>query len=323
LAGLEGETAGGRARAKHMDAFVHPRFYAMIESAEFEGFFGGGRRLYTTGLRATACEEEGGAVVLRLLPTASAVFELRATTDAGLLRAFFGVEIDGGGRAVQSATAAFEAGQVWGTVESVAASQDKLRGDAVVELAVLEPGNVEARVVAVEFRGSDGPVARALHRGDHLGLVCAEAQGDAGFVYGAQTLAFVLAGRRTAQAGRVTQVDMRQHTARATVSQLRADMVGVTVLARVAAVSANMPAEGEARRRALRVSDATATCDATVWGALAERAARLRVGQMVLLQSFDTHTEHGAVMLNGSTDIHSDIVVVSSLPALPPSARLR
>ncbi|KAJ2826969.1 hypothetical protein GGI24_002770 [Coemansia furcata] len=293
---------------RQMAAFVHQRFYAMLESAEFEAFFAASRAVYMAGLRTTACDDE-----LRLLPTTAAVFVLDAVRDALLLRAFFGVADN----VMSLAEPAFDAGQVWGVVDRVAPSAEHPAA-AVVDVIVRPPGRLPPRVVAVEFRGADASLAQAFHRGDCLGLVCAE-EAAGTLAYGAQTLAFVLPAAEkppepVAQPPRVW------------LSQLRADTSDLTLLVRVVAVSPNIPADadGEPFRRALRVADATASCDVTVWGALAQRTAvRLRAGQTVLLRGFDAHAEHGVVMLNGSTDIGSAIDCVSALPAIPHSAALR
>ncbi|KAJ2809279.1 hypothetical protein H4S07_003238, partial [Coemansia furcata] len=295
---------------RQMAAFVHQRFYAMIESAEFEAFFAASRAVYVAGLRTTACDNE-----LRLLPTTAAVFVLDAARDAPLLRAFFGVA---DACPTPAAEPAFDAGQVWGVVDRVTPPAE--HPAAVVDVIVRPPGRLPPRVVAVEFCGADASLAQAFHRGDCLGLVCAAAAEVAGtLAYGAQTLAFVLPAAEklpepVAQAPRVW------------LSQLRADTSDLTLLVRVVAVSPNIPADadGEPFRRALRVADATASCDVTVWGALAQRTAvRLRAGQTVLLRGFDAHAEHGVVMLNGSTDIGSAIDCVSAFPATPHSAALR
>ncbi|KAJ1661861.1 hypothetical protein GGF38_003450, partial [Coemansia sp. RSA 25] len=333
---------------RQMAAFVHQRFYAMIESAEFEGFFAAGRAVFLAGLRCTQAgggvlsglgeAKEGGARRLLpttdamsvLLPTTDAVFVLRADRDARLLRAFFGVVVVDASRCTaQTAAPEFDAGQVWGVVDAV-----RLPCSDRPHCAVVEITTNAAQTVAVEFRGSASSLARAFHRGDCLGLVCASSSAGAGggggaatVAYGAQTLAFVLA----AAAAAATQ--QRTH-------DVAPGSHVTSLLARVVAVSPNMPAAGEGQqqpRRALRVADCTAAAaaaaaappsallrDVTAWGALAERAGRLRAGQTVLLRDFEEHAEaDGAVVLNGSRDVGSDIYDVSALPAVPASATLR
>ncbi|KAJ2333742.1 hypothetical protein GGI00_002180, partial [Coemansia sp. RSA 2681] len=217
----------------------------------------------------------------------------------------------------------FDAGQVWGVVDAV-----RLPCSDRPHCAVVEITTNAAQPVAVEFRGSASSLARAFHRGDCLGLVCAGSSagaGSAAVAYGAQTLAFVLSAAAAAAA------QQRTHDA-APGSHM------TSLLARVVAVSPNMPAaagEGQQQpRRALRVAACTAAAaaapppallrDVTAWGALAERAGRLRAGQTVLLRDFEEHAEaDGAVVLNGSRDVGSDIYDVSALPAVPASATLR
>ncbi|KAJ2746944.1 hypothetical protein GGI20_000931 [Coemansia sp. BCRC 34301] len=291
---------------RQMTAFVHQRFYPMIEAAEFDGFFGGsdgGRAAYLAGLRVTCNGED-----MQLLPTTAAVFVLRSDRDALMLRAFFGVEMRGG-HAVQTVSPEVDAGQVWGVVQTVDPP------GAVVEI-IVQPPNAPPRHIAVEFRGAaaTSSLARAFRRGDSLGLVCASAGCDV--AYGAQTLAFVLP-RPAADAAPVPQPSA------SSLALVKAGAKRVTLLVRVVAVSPNIPAPGQPLRRALRVADATATRDATVWGALAGRAARLRAGQSVLLSGFEAHDEDGPVMLNASLDVGSAIYDISALPALPPSAALR
>ncbi|KAJ2058264.1 hypothetical protein GGI08_003465 [Coemansia sp. S2] len=301
--------------SKQMSAFVHQRFYPMIESAEFEGFFGGRRALYLAGLRGTACEEE-----LKLLPTTSAVFVLQAGRDARLMRDFFGVEVVDN-QPVLAKEPAFDAGQVWGVVDIVLQSGEDHATPhcAVVEIAVCPAGGGQPRLVAVEFRGADISLAQAFHRGDCLGLVCAAAENSSTLSYGAQTLAFVLPAAVKVPEATATGV----RSPRVWLSQLRPETSGLTLLVRVMAVSANMPADNEPFRRAMRVSDGTAACDATVWGALAQRVAQLRAGQTVLMRKFEAHEEQGGVVLNGGLDIGSAIDNVSAFPAVPHSAALR
>ncbi|KAJ2735890.1 hypothetical protein IW152_001188 [Coemansia sp. BCRC 34962] len=300
---------------KQMSAFVHQRFYPMIESAEFEGFFAGKRALYLTGLCGTVSEEE-----LKLLPTTAAVFVLELERDARLMGDFFGVEIIDD-QAVLTKDPAFDAGQVWGVVDTVIQSSEEYAVPhcAIVEINVHPQGGGQPRLMAVEFRGGDTSLANALHRGDYLGLMCAIAENSDTLSYGAQTLAFVLPS--TAKAAECQTTGL--HSPRVWLAQVRPDTSQLTLLVQVVAVSANMPADGEPYRRALRVCDSTGTRDATVWGALALRVARLRAGQTVLMRKFNAHEEQGTVMLNGSLDIGSGIDNVSSFPSVPHSAALR
>ncbi|KAJ2031541.1 hypothetical protein IWW57_000664 [Coemansia sp. S610] len=300
---------------KQMSAFVHQRFYPMIESAEFEGFFSDKRVLYLTGLRGTASEE-----VLKLLPTTAAVFVLEVERDARLLGEFFGAEVVDG-QPVLTKDPAFDAGQVWGVVDTVIQSGEEptLSHCAMVEINVHPLGGGQPRLMAVEFRGADASLANAFHRGDYLGLVCAVTENSDTLSYGPQTLAFVLPS--TAKVPEALATGLR--SPRVWLSQVLPDTSQLTLLVRVVAVSANMPADGEPFRRALRVCDGTATRDATVWGTLALRVAGLRAGQTVLMRKFNAHEEQGTVMLNGSLDIGSGIDNVSSFPSVPHSAALR
>ncbi|KAJ2873638.1 hypothetical protein GGH93_003077 [Coemansia aciculifera] len=303
--------------SKQMSAFVHQRFYPMIESAEFEGFFDGNRALYLAGLRGTACEEE-----LKLLPTTAAVFVLQVERDARLMRDFFGAAIVDS-QPVLTTEPAFDAGQVWGVVDTVVQSGEEHATPrcAIVEIAVRPAGGGQPRVVVVEFRGADISLAHAFHRGDCLGLVCAAAENPHTLAYGAQTLAFMAPGKAPEMAPATMAVGAR--SPRVWLSQVRPETSGLTLLVRVMAVSANMPADDEPYRRAMRVSDGTAACDATVWGTLAQRMAQLRAGQTVLMRRFEAHDEQGGVVLNGGLDIGSAIDNVSSFPAVPHSAALR
>ncbi|KAJ2451971.1 hypothetical protein GGF42_004134 [Coemansia sp. RSA 2424] len=305
---LSGQEPSSSSSSRQMAAFVHQQFYAMVESAEFEGFFAPGRAVFLAGLREA--KEEGARL---LLPTTDAVFVLRADRDARLLRAFFGVVVDASRCAAQTAAPEFDAGQVWGVVDAVRLPCSDRPHCAVVEITANT-----TKSVAVEFHGSASSLARAFHRGDCLGLVCASSSAGAGaaaVAYGAQTLAFVLAAaqQRTHDAAPGSHV--------------------TSLLARVVAVSPNMPDQAirQQQRRALRVvADCAAAPpsallrDVTAWGALAERAGRLRAGQTVLLRDFEEHAEaDGAVVLNGSRDVWSDIYDVSALPAVPASTTLR
>ncbi|KAJ2316556.1 hypothetical protein GGI00_006980, partial [Coemansia sp. RSA 2681] len=59
LSGQEPSSSSSSSK-RQMAAFVHQRFYAMVESAEFEGFFAAGRAVFLAGLR---CTQAGGGVL--------------------------------------------------------------------------------------------------------------------------------------------------------------------------------------------------------------------------------------------------------------------
>ncbi|KAJ2883083.1 hypothetical protein IWW38_005588, partial [Coemansia aciculifera] len=126
---------------RRMAAFVHSRFYPMIESREFEGFFAAatGRQAYLAGLECARGGEEE-----YLLPTAAVVFMLDAGRDARLMRLMFGVTVTDGS-AAKTEDPEIEAGQVWGTIIAVTPAADG--ATTVVDIETAAAGNDPVSVV--------------------------------------------------------------------------------------------------------------------------------------------------------------------------------
>ncbi|KAJ2798627.1 hypothetical protein H4R20_004752, partial [Coemansia guatemalensis] len=126
----EGRTRRGLVETQ-LEAFVHQRYYPLIEATEFDGFFSSKRTVLATGLRvADRGSGVGGHPVYTLLPTTSLAFELRikddpnlpevlrAHTDEKLLKNIFGVHYHSG-KFTKCAEPLFNADQLWCRIEYI------------------------------------------------------------------------------------------------------------------------------------------------------------------------------------------------------------
>ncbi|KAJ2647200.1 hypothetical protein IWW40_004882 [Coemansia sp. RSA 1250] len=344
-----------------MDAFVHQRFYPMIEAREFSGFFDNTRTLFATNLwMADRGGGSGGQPVHTLLPTTSLAFELRLRdnvkqtetankhTDEALLQRVFGVRFVGG-QFVRDGKPEFSADQIWCKIGEVGEIKTKWRDRRLVLYCFIE-GVLEHEdppvTVTIGMWAEDVAVARLFKTGFYIGLLCpivkSCASGSASMEaeLGPQTIVFITSPCRSRSAaagpGMASQfsiaqnesglLDYRRYAHRVQLCQCHTDMINLTLLARVIAVSNNMPFEenGETQDRyAVRIDDGTAVRDITFWNQLGQQAARMLPGQLVLLVNLDTSDENGDVVLNGSSETGTKVYIISEMASIPTSSALR
>ncbi|KAJ2783717.1 hypothetical protein H4R18_001555 [Coemansia javaensis] len=353
-----GAARSGRRRhaETHTDAFVHQRYYPMIEAAEFEGFFARRRTLFATNLRMADRGGGCGQPLHTLLPATALAFELRLKGDPGLplalhphtdeqtLRDLFGVRY-AGGRFCKCAKPLFNADQLWCRVEEIFRPGEGMKGGRLVPSqlvrCVVEHEN-PAVVVSVTLWGEDVALARLWRPDCYVGFLCPAmvswtSKTEADVEYGDQTISFVAYPLRRVAEVCASQVsiernelglfDYQRFAHRIRLSQCRADMVNVTVLARVVAVSGSLPFAGDdgvvISRHAVRIDDGSAVRDVTLWGDLSHQAACLLPGQLVLWHGLDTSEENGEVILSGSGDENLRFFNISETAGLLASSTLR
>ncbi|KAJ2789926.1 hypothetical protein H4R20_007095, partial [Coemansia guatemalensis] len=120
-------------------------------------------------------------------------------------------------------------------------------------------------------------------------------------------------------------LDYRRYAHKLQLCQCRKDMIHLTLVARVVAVSDNMPytdSKGSIDRYAVRLDDGTAVCDMTLWGKAGRLASRLLPGQLVLWHNVETTLENGDVILNGSDDDRTQFFNISEMNGVVVSATL-
>ncbi|KAJ2836627.1 hypothetical protein J3B01_002698 [Coemansia erecta] len=340
-----------------MDAFVHQRYYPMIEAHEFSGFFTSARTIFATSLwMADRGGGSGGQPVHTLLPTTALAFELRIQddpnlpkvlrphTDEQLLHNVFGVRF-AGGRFVRSSVPAFDADQLWCKIEFIGEPTSEWRNGRLTSYRCIE-GVLEHEdppaMVSINLWGEDVAVARLFKSGYYIGLVCPVVKPRAPDTpieveFGSQTITFVTCSiRRKASTAAASQfsiaqnesgfLDYRRYAHRVQLCQCRKDMINLTLIARIVAVSENLPyvdSAGTLDRYAVRIDDSTAVRDMTLWGELGRRASRMLPGQLVLLFNVDTSEENGDVVLNGSNETSTKTFNVSEMTCIPMSSALR
>ncbi|KAJ2823132.1 hypothetical protein IWW50_003912 [Coemansia erecta] len=346
-----------RSADMQMDAFVHQRYYPMIEAHEFAGFFANARTLFATNLwMADRGGGAGGQPVHTLLPTTALAFELRIQddpnlpevlrphTDEQLLHSVFGVRYSGG-RFTRSGAPSFDADQLWCKIDYIGEPTTEWQNGRMTSHRCIE-GVLEHEdppvMVSISLWGEDVAMARLFKSGYYIGLVCPVVKSrvpDARIEveFGSQTITFVTCSiRRKASAGAASQfsiaqnesgfLDYRRYAHRVQLCQCRKDMINLTLIARIVAVSDNLPyvdSSGTLDRYAVRIDDNTAVRDMTLWGELGRRASRMLPGQLVLLFNVDTGEENGDVVLNGSTETSTRIFNVSEMTCIPMSSALR
>ncbi|KAJ2738945.1 hypothetical protein H4R23_000799 [Coemansia sp. Cherry 401B] len=339
-----------------VDAFVHQRYYPMIEANEFGGFFGRMRTLLATNLwMADRGGGAGGQPVHTLLPTTMLAFELRirddpnlpeslrAHTDEPLLHNVFGVRY-AGGRFVRSGDPVFNADQLWCKVEFISEPATKWRNQQLVSYRFIE-GVLEHEdppaMVTINLWGEDVAIARLFKSGYYIGLLCPVVKprtpgATVVAEYGDLTITFVTCSIRRQSEPAASQfsiaqnesgfLDYRRYAHRVQLCQCRKDMINLTLVARIVAVSDNLPytdSDGTLDRYAVRIDDGSAVCDMTLWGELGRQAAGMLPGQLVLLFSLDTSEENGDVVLNGSVETGTQIYNISEMTSIPMSSALR
>ncbi|KAJ2627226.1 hypothetical protein H4R22_004500 [Coemansia sp. RSA 1290] len=302
----------------------------------------------------------GGQPVHTLLPTTSLAFELRLRdnvkqtetankhTDEALLQRVFGVRFVGG-QFVRDGKPEFSADQIWCKIGEVGEIKTKWRDRRLVLYCFIE-GVLEHEdppvTVTIGMWAEDVAVARLFKTGFYIGLLCpivkSCASGSASMEaeLGPQTIVFITSPCRSRSAaagpGMASQfsiaqnesglLDYRRYAHRVQLCQCRTDMINLTLLARVIAVSNNMPFEenGETQDRyAVRIDDGTAVRDITFWNQLGQQAARMLPGQLVLLVNLDTSDENGDVVLNGSSETGTKVYIISEMASIPTSSALR
>ncbi|KAJ2857245.1 hypothetical protein J3B02_001132 [Coemansia erecta] len=346
-----------------IDFFVHQRYYAVVCGAEFEGFFSETRTLLATSLwMSDRGGARDGQPLHTLLPTTTLAFVLRIKDDPGisdamrrhtdeaLLQDVFGVAFNGR-RFVHCGAPVFNADQVWCKITTIHPAAQTTRDDRsgmCQELeCVYEQHGLSAPVVAtIAFWDSDTAAVRLFKTDDYIGLLCPSVRkrNDDGVPisldYGPQTIAFVMGHVQQQPSTCLTQTDIvrndlgyfdyGRYAHRLRIGQLRGDMSNVTLLANVLLVSENTPAadpdcEGAAIDRcAVRIVDGTDTCDVTLWGSdLGRQAARIRPGQLVLLQKLETESGPRGLLVSGGAAINTAMVNVSTMPGVLASSALR
>ncbi|PIA14934.1 hypothetical protein COEREDRAFT_88258 [Coemansia reversa NRRL 1564] len=352
--GKDGRSRRTLAEAQ-LEAFVHQRYYPLIEATEFDGFFSNKRTVLATDLRVA---DRGGGVnghpVYTLLPTTSLAFELRIKddpnlpdmlrthTDEKLLKNIFGVCYNGG-KFSKCTEPLFNADQLWcrieyiGPVERVAHNGKQV--DCLTIECVLEHEDPETAVNIVLWEEAVA-MEKLLKSDYYIGLLCpvvvSQEPGSPAIVeYGGQTITFMMCGIRNSTPTYASQLsiayngagflDYRRYAHKLQLCQCRKDMIHLTLISRIVAVSDNMPyidSKGSIDRYAVRLDDGTAVCDMTLWGKAGRLASRLLPGQLVLWQNVETTVENGDVILNGSDDDRTTFFNISEMSGVLVSATL-
>ncbi|KAI8318209.1 hypothetical protein GQ54DRAFT_300670 [Martensiomyces pterosporus] len=343
---------------KQLDMFVHQRYYPMIDATEFSGFFSHQRTFYVTGLAmADRAGGSQGQPTFTFLPTTSLTFELHIQanpslppaqqqhTDEILLHDVFGVQYVRT-KFVQCSTPVFNADQVWCKVSYIGAVEAKYRDSRLAPYLAMEcvlEQNDSPVLLTIGFWDNDVSVARMFKQDDYIGLLCpiVKSVGDSSGAameveYGPQTIAFIMCAISESIDGLTSQMsiapndlgylDYRRYAHRVQICQLRPDMINVTMMARITAVSENMPMDADGEkidRYAIRVDDGSGISDITLWGELGRQASRMLPGQCILLHTYETHEENGAVVINGSKAIGSALFNISTMTSILMSSELR
>ncbi|KAJ1939965.1 hypothetical protein FBU59_003952 [Linderina macrospora] len=340
---------------KHMDMFVHERHCPMIDAKEFAGFFDQ-RCIYATNLKAADRGCGSGRPLLTLLPDCALAFEIKTRASSGVLqnsiltdepflRDIFGVA-NSTEKFVRAGDPIFDANQVWGKIERIERTREEFEDGRPVSYATVSclVEHADAPyLVSIRFYNADVPLVRLYHDDDYIGLLCAERTSDTEYVYGPQTVAFIMRSTRTSH-NETSQVsvacndlgffDYRRYAHRVSIGQLVPEIINLTMMARVVAVSGNFPAQitngSTLDRYVLRISDGTGVCDVTVWGELGRAASRVLPGQLVMLHNFETHEDESPnplnsnrVIINGSYAIHAQLFNISRMPGMLSCSELR
>ncbi|KAJ2553326.1 hypothetical protein EV175_002983 [Coemansia sp. RSA 1933] len=338
-----------------IDAFIHQRYYPMIEAIEFSGFFSRKRTLFATGLSVA---DRGGGTNGKpnqtILPTTSLVFELRIKetqglpeglrpfTDEPLLENIFGVQYCEG-RFIRRSFPAFNADQIWCRIDHIFPPETQYRGNRLVQhqqIQCISEHEDPPRTVNVSFWDKDTAITRLFKQDNYIGLLCpiiTSKQPDktVEVEYGSQTIAFIaspianpvsmMASQLSIAYNNLGNLDYKRYAHRVYLDRCRANMINLTVLARVVAVSENMPyVDGNdvQDRYALRVEDEKGRRDLTLWGPVGRQASQLLPGQLMLLDDLETHEEGGEVILNGSEEVNTSFYNISVMTGILTSATL-
>ncbi|KAI9505570.1 hypothetical protein BX070DRAFT_232733 [Coemansia spiralis] len=339
-----------------IDAFVHQRYYPMIEAVEFSGFFSRMRTLYATSLSlADRGGNANGKPNQTLLPTTLLAFELRVGddyslaevlrpyTDEPLLESLFGVRYSNG-RFVHCATPAFNADQLWCKVDFIGSPCTRYKDNRLVPHLLMEcliEHEDPPRVVNISFWDEEIAVGQLFKQDYYIGLLCPMITSAASdkiveAEYGPQTIAFVtcairgpvntLASQLSIAYNDLGYLDYKRYAHRVRLARCRPEMINLTLLVRIVAVSDNIPFEEDGQitdRCAVRIEDGTATRDLTMWGELGQQALRLLPGQLVLLTGVEAHDENGDVVLNGSSEIGALFYNISTMSGILASSMMR
>ncbi|KAJ2856921.1 hypothetical protein GGI22_003657 [Coemansia erecta] len=341
---------------KQLDAFVHQRYYPMIEAMEFAGFFSCKRTLHATGLSVA---DRGGGVNGKpnqtILPTTSLAFELRIKetlglskelqpfTDEPLLEKIFGVRYSEGVFS-SCASPAFNADQMWCRVDYISAPMSQYRDSRLVrhqQIQCTAEHEDPPTAVNINLWNKDVAIARLFKQGYYIGLLCPIIRSRLSekpieVEYGSQTITFIMCTTTNPTAAilpsqlsiaynHLGNLDYRRYAHRVYLDRCRTNMINLAVLVRVVAVSENMPYRDGSDiqdRYALRVEDEKGTRDMTLWGPVGRQASRLLPGQLILLDDLETHEEGGDVILNGSVDIDTALYNISAMTGILTSATL-
>ncbi|KAJ1899318.1 hypothetical protein LPJ66_002190 [Kickxella alabastrina] len=368
-AGISGNGLKGLKKRNTADtrvgAIIHWRYYPMIEGAEFAGFFGRNRTLMVTTLvladRGNGFEDQP---VHTLLPTTALAFVIRIKddlnlpsmllhhTDEHLLHDIFGVAYSNG-RFFQSGAPVFNADQVWCKIGEICQSKRVVRNGKQVlhrEMYCLfehmeQSAGAAAATIKINFWDEDAATVDLYNTGDYIGLLCpivrasSKAKLPTDVDYGTQTIAFIMKEILNQPSTYLSQTrvsrnelgyfDYSRYAHRVQIGRLCPEIISLSLLAQVVAVSNNMPLadDGEASYRyAIRIMDGSGRCDVTLWGELGRQASRLLPGQLVLMDKLDTEDERskdGSVIISSGADIGSSIINVSTLDGILHSSSLR
>ncbi|KAJ2090877.1 hypothetical protein IW138_002280 [Coemansia sp. RSA 986] len=338
-----------------IDAFIHQRYYPMIEALEFSGFFSRKRTLYATGL---SIADRGGGINGKpnqtILPITSLAFELRIKetqglseefrpfTDEPFLESIFGVQ-HSEGRFIRCALPAFNADQIWCKVDHIYSAETQYRGNRLVQhqqIHCIIEHEDPPKSVNISFWDKDIAIVSLFKQDYYIGLLCPIIVSKPSaktfeVEYGSQTIAFVscttisptniLASQLSVAYNNLGNLDYRRYAHRVYLDRCRADMINLALLVRVVAVSENMPYTKDSEildRYALRVEDEKGTRDLTLWDKVGVQASQLLPGQLVLLDDLETHEEGGDVILNGSLEINTKFYNISAMTGIITSATL-
>ncbi|KAJ2724194.1 hypothetical protein GGI07_002148 [Coemansia sp. Benny D115] len=342
-----------------IDMFVHQRYYPMIDGSEFAGFFNQHRTILATTLWMS---DRGGSLdgqpVRTLLPTTALAFvlrikddpdlpaQLRQHTDEQLLRDIFGVEYRAR-RFAHVGAPVFNADQVWCKISEIHPPTREIRNGKPSLCLVMECAyeqETQPVPVNIVFWDDDIAVTRLFKSDDYIGLLCPVVKtiGKNGrpseIEYGPLTIAFVMhhifyqphtfVSQSKIARNELGYFDYSRYAHKLKINQLRPDMNNLTLLARVTAVSENMPLDDEQEencdRYAVRIADDSGTCDVTFWGDLCRQVSLLQPGQLVLMHGLETSEQSdGGLVVNGGADINSTIYNISIMTGILTSTGLR
>ncbi|KAJ3285289.1 hypothetical protein HK104_009565 [Borealophlyctis nickersoniae] len=328
-----------------IDMYLHQKFYILAEGGLGQGLER--RQIRLTGTRSVPTAGNSA----RLLPTDLMVFVIAVARDEAFLLEHFS-------HALKDITPAdIQAGKQYcllvkiiqiGTPHAARTKNRLKRLDIFVNDSTVNQN------ISLVLWDEQISMASLFRQGDWLAIWCPYIAPDytfssetGGLEYGTKTMLFCVPmdpskelqlSSTQSQLATPSQhpiprdergiLDYKRYPERVMIRDLARGMINVTLYGRVVHLEGNMPVEltgVKEDRYGLRLADETGECDITLRNEVGRSAARLRVGQYILLENIITITNsrRGGFYVVGSKEEGSTITNASALRGMLSSPFLR